>query len=81
VPAQVVPAPAAQSLSPFMAMPKHLSMVGCGGLGPANTGVAIIVRAAAKEPAIVAVAMTLFEFMGRSFPKTSDVAVRGPPTL
>src|SRR6266446_186121 len=39
-------------------------MVGCGGFGPANTGVMIIVRAAAKEPAIVALAMMLFEFIG-----------------
>ena len=39
-------------------------MVGCGGFGPANTGAAIMVRAAAKEPAIVALAMTLFEFIG-----------------
>jgi hypothetical protein len=41
-------------------------MVGCGGFGAANTGVAAMVRAAAKEPAIVAVAMALFEFIGRS---------------
>src|SRR5258705_6514849 len=40
-------------------------MVGCGGFGPANAGVMIIVRAAAKEPAIVALAMMLFEeFIG-----------------
>jgi hypothetical protein len=43
-------------------MPKHLSMVGCGGFGPANAGAATIVRAAAKAPAIVAAVM-LFEFM------------------
>jgi hypothetical protein len=39
-------------------------MVGCGGFGAANTGVAIMERAAAKDPAIVALAKTFFEFMG-----------------
>src|SRR5260370_16579590 len=43
-------------------------MVGCGGFGAANAGAAIIVRAAAKEPAIVAFAIVLLEFMGASFP-------------
>jgi hypothetical protein len=44
-------------------MPKHLSIVGCGGFGAANAGVAIIVRAAAKALAIVAAAVMLFGFM------------------
>jgi hypothetical protein len=39
-------------------------MVGCGGFGAANAGAVIIVRAAAKEPAIVALAKAFFEFMG-----------------
>jgi hypothetical protein len=39
-------------------------MVGCGGFGAANTGVAIMERAAANDPAIVALAKTFFEFMG-----------------
>jgi hypothetical protein len=43
-------------------------MVGCGGFGAANAGAAIIVRAAAKEPAIVALAIAFLEFMGVSFP-------------
>src|ERR1700675_1607562 len=43
-------------------------MVGCGGFGAANAGAAIIVSAAAKEPAIVALAITFLEFMGVSFP-------------
>src|SRR5258705_4263475 len=38
-------------------------MVGCGGFGAANAGAAIMVRAAAKEPAIVAFAKTFLEFM------------------
>src|SRR5271154_4617682 len=38
-------------------------MVGCGGFGAANAGAAIMVRAAAKEPAIVALAKTFLEFM------------------
>jgi hypothetical protein len=38
-------------------------MVGCGGFGAANAGAAIIVSAAAKEPAIVALAITFLEFM------------------
>jgi hypothetical protein len=39
-------------------------MVGCGGFGAsANTGVAIMVRAAAKEPAMVALATAFLEFM------------------
>src|SRR6266403_1907572 len=47
-------------------------MVGCGGFGAAKTGVAIMVRAAAKEPAIVALAKTFFEFMGEvSFPRNT----------
>jgi hypothetical protein len=35
-------------------MPKHLSMVGCGGLGPANAGAVIMASAAAKALAIAA---------------------------
>src|SRR5258708_30770568 len=47
-------------------------MVGCGGFGAAKTGVAIMVRAAAKEPAIVALVKTFFEFMGEvSFPRNT----------
>src|SRR5271168_4634669 len=42
-------------------------MVGCGGFGPAMTGVAIIVSAAAREPAIVAAVMTFLEFIGDPF--------------
>ena len=67
MPAQVVPAPAAQSLSPFIAMPKHLSMVGCGGFGAANAGGVTMVNAAAKEPAIVAVVKTFLELIGFPF--------------
>jgi hypothetical protein len=77
VPAQVVPGPAAQSLLPFKAMPKHLSMVGCGGFGPANAGGAIIARAAAKELAMAA-ASALFEFMGDPF-RNFGVAVEDTP--
>src|SRR5882672_6936967 len=43
-------------------------MVGCGGFGAANAGAAIIARAAAKEPAIVALAIVFLEFIGVSFP-------------
>src|ERR1700730_7401702 len=43
-------------------------MVRCCGVGAANAGAAIIVRAAAKEPAIVALAIAFLEFMGASFP-------------
>src|SRR6266702_860450 len=43
-------------------------MVGCGGFGAANAGAAIMVRAAAKEPAIVALAKAFLEFIGVSFP-------------
>jgi dihydroorotate dehydrogenase len=68
VPAQVVPGPAAQSLAPFVEMPKHLSIVGCGGFGAAKAGVTAIVRAAAKALAIVAAVM-LFGFMGLSLLK------------
>src|ERR1700678_320910 len=39
-------------------------MVGCGGFGPANTGAAIMVRAAASEPAILALTVTFLEFIG-----------------
>jgi hypothetical protein len=45
-----------------------LSMVGCGGFGAAKAGAAIMVSAAAKEPAMVALARTFLEFMGVSFP-------------
>src|SRR5258705_13907857 len=43
-------------------------MVGCGGFGAANAGAAIMVRAAAKEPAIVALAKAFLEFIAVSFP-------------
>jgi hypothetical protein len=43
-------------------------MVGCGGFGAANAGAVIMVRAAAKEPTIVALAITFLEFIGVSFP-------------
>src|SRR5260370_5022804 len=38
-------------------------MVGWGGFGAANAGAAIMVRAAAKEPAIVALANAFWEFI------------------
>jgi hypothetical protein len=84
VPAHVVPAPAAQSLSPLSAMPKHLSMVGCGGFGAATAETAIMVSAAVKELAIVAAAMTLFDFTATSFLKTSKLgrlSQAGAPTF
>jgi hypothetical protein len=40
-------------------------MVGCGGFGAAKAGAAIMVNAAAKEPAIVALAKTLLELIGK----------------
>jgi hypothetical protein len=40
-----------------------LSMVGCGGLGPANAGAVIMARAAAKALAIAAAAGMFFAFM------------------
>jgi hypothetical protein len=43
-------------------------MVGCGGFGAATAAVAIMVKAAAKEPAIVAAVMIL-EFTGGPFQK------------
>src|SRR6266481_6590103 len=52
-------------------------MVGCGGFGAANAGAAIMVRAAAKEPAIVALAKTFLEFMAIIlFPGLADVVFR-----
>jgi hypothetical protein len=51
-------------------------MVGCGGFGAANAGAVIMVRAAAKEPAIVALAITFLEFIGVSFPGNIGVAGR-----
>src|SRR5260370_24980426 len=38
-------------------------MVGCGGFGAVNAGAAMMVRAAAKEPAIVTLAHAFFEFI------------------
>jgi hypothetical protein len=66
-------------------------MVGCGGFGAATTGVAIIVSAAASEPATVAAVMTFLEFIGypstepmfdqTGCPATTDfIATRGRPT-
>jgi hypothetical protein len=52
-----------------MAMPKHFSIVGCGGFGPATAGAAIIARAAANEPAIATGEMALLEFIGDPFQK------------
>jgi len=52
-----------------MAMPKHFSIVGCGGFGPATAGAAIMARAAANEQAIVAGEIALFEFIGDPFQK------------
>jgi hypothetical protein len=52
-----------------MAMPKHFSIVGCGGFGPATAGAAIMARAAANEQAIVAGEIALFEFIGDPFRK------------
>jgi hypothetical protein len=40
-----------------------LSLVGWGGLGPANVGAANTASAAASEPAKVALAMTFLEFI------------------
>jgi hypothetical protein len=45
-------------------MPKHLSMVGCGGFGAAAADAARRASAAANELTIVAVVMTSLEFMG-----------------
>src|SRR5438034_1004891 len=45
------PAPAAQSLSPLSAMPKHLSLVGSGGFGAADPGPATVASAVVKAPA------------------------------
>jgi hypothetical protein len=44
-------------------MPKHLSMVGCGGFGAAAAGAARSASAAATEPAIVAAVITSLDFM------------------
>jgi hypothetical protein len=49
-----------------------LSIVGCGGFGPATTGVATIASAAANEPAIVAVVKTLLEFIADPFQKLAN---------
>jgi hypothetical protein len=70
VPAQVVPGPAAQSFSPLGATPKHLSMVGCGGFGPATAAVVTIANAAAKELAIVAAVKALLQVIVDPFKKT-----------
>jgi hypothetical protein len=43
-------------------MPKHLSIVGCGGFGPANADVLTIVKAAAKALATVVTA-AIFDFI------------------
>src|SRR3954452_9602753 len=43
-------------------------MVGCGGFGAANAGAATMVSAAAKEPAIVVLAMMVFELIGNILP-------------
>jgi hypothetical protein len=51
-------------------MPKHLSMVGCGGFGAALAGAAMSASAAAKELTMVAatVAATMsLEFMDCTF--------------
>jgi hypothetical protein len=65
----VVPGPAAQSLSPFSAMPKHLSIVGCGGFGPAAAGAVSMVNAAVKEATMVAVLTMFLDPMGFSSPE------------
>jgi hypothetical protein len=52
VPAQVVPAPAAQSFLPFMATPKHLSLSGWAATGPAAAD--SVVKAVANAMAMAA---------------------------
>src|SRR5260370_35199734 len=52
-------------------------MVGCGGFGAVNAGAAIMVRAAAKEPAIVALANAFLEFIAIILSRgLSDVVFR-----
>src|SRR5476649_2014256 len=52
-------------------------MVGCGGFGAAKAGAAIMERAAAKEPAMVALVNALLEFMGVILiPEISGIAGR-----
>src|SRR5258708_36814639 len=52
-------------------------MVGWGGFGAANAGAAIMVRAAAKEPAIVALANAFLEFIAIILSRgLSDVVFR-----
>src|SRR5262249_3151652 len=56
-------------------MPKHLSIVGCGGFGPAAAGAVSMVNAAAKEPTMVAVLTIFLDPMGFSSPE--KLALRG----
>src|SRR5260370_5233467 len=52
-------------------------MVGWGGFGAANAGAAIMVRAGAKEPAIVALANAFLEFIAIILSRgLSDVVFR-----
>jgi hypothetical protein len=52
-------------------------MVGCGGFGPAaNAGAAIMVRAAANEPAMVEFARAFLAFMAIILSVTGEVCVR-----
>src|SRR5258708_28297866 len=56
-------------------------MVGWGGFGAANAGAAIMVRAAAKEPAIVALANAFLEFIAIILSRgLSDVVSDGANT-
>jgi hypothetical protein len=61
-------------------MPKHLSIVGCGGFGAAAAGAARRASAAAKELTIVAVVMTSLEFMGCTFANKQPLRAREAST-
>ena len=52
-------------------------MVGWGGFGAAKAGAAIMVRAAAKEPAMVALAKAFLELMEVILSRESGVAGGG----
>ena len=60
VPTHVVPAPAAQSLSPLGAIPKHFSLVGRGGFGAAAVSIGSVDSAVAKA---LAMALALTEIL------------------
>jgi hypothetical protein len=55
-------------------MPKHLSIVGCGGFGPATAGAVSMVNAAVKEPTMVAALTMFLDPMGFSSPEKLALA-------